>query len=171
MLLNILSRTPPWVFVLFFILLALGLYQSRDRIVSRTSVTILPSVMIVLSLYGVVSAFGMYAPPLAAWLVGVVLAGWWSLRTGILKGVCYTTETKSFSVPGSWLPLSLMMAIFFTKYSVGVILARKLPIVRELTFVWSISFIYGLLSGGFLARAISIFRTSKVQLLGRGLEP
>jgi hypothetical protein len=162
MVLQILSHTPPWVFGLFFILLALGIYQRNDRIVSRTSVTILPSLMIVLSLYGVVSAFGMGALPLAAWLLGVILAGLRSLRPCILKGGSYTTETKSFSVPGSWVPLWLMMAIFCTKYAVGVILARRLPIAVEPVFGGSISLVYGLFGGAFFARAVSIMRTGKI---------
>ena len=59
MLIEILQRTPPWVFVLFFALLALGYFQSRSRTVSRRRVSILPVAMIVLSLYGVFSAFGI----------------------------------------------------------------------------------------------------------------
>jgi hypothetical protein len=83
------------------------------------------------------------------------------LKSDILGGVNFVTETRSFSVPGSWLPLALMMAIFFTKYAVGVILARKLQISGELAFIGSISLIYGLLSGVFLARAVAILRTAR----------
>jgi len=46
MLIEILKRTPSWVFVLFFALLAWGYFQSKDRIVSRSQVSILPVAMI-----------------------------------------------------------------------------------------------------------------------------
>lgn len=160
MLIEILRRTPSWVFVLFFALLALGYFQSRDRLISRSKVTILPAAMLLLSFYGVLSAFGITPLALAAWLAGVAVAVWFGLKTARLSGASFTKETGLFAVPGSWLPLSLMMALFFTKYAVGIILARKLPIAGDLTFIGSVSLIYGLLSGVFFARAIVILRTA-----------
>jgi hypothetical protein len=164
MLIEILKRTPSWVFALFFVLLAFGYLQSKDREVSRSKVTMLPSAMLLLSFYGVLSAFGITPFALTAWLVGVGIAVCLGLKTANQGGVGFTPETKTFSVPGSWLPLCLMMAIFFTKYAVGVILARKLPIASERAFIGSISLIYGLLSGVFFARAIAILRTAKVEI-------
>ena len=35
MLLQILQRTPPWVFAVFIVLLAAGIVQSRDRQMNR----------------------------------------------------------------------------------------------------------------------------------------
>jgi len=55
----------------------------------------------------------------------------------------------------------LMMAIFFTKYAVGVIQARQLPLVREPVFIGAISLCYGLFSGVFPARAVVIWRCAK----------
>ena len=51
-----------------------------------------------------------------------------------------------------------MMAIFFTKYVVGVILARQLLIVGKPVFMISIDLCYGFLSGLFLARAMVLWR-------------
>lgn len=161
MLIEILKRTPSWVFVLFFVLLALGYYQSKNRVVSRNKVTILPAAMLVLSFYSVLSAFGSTTFAISSWLAGVTITTCLGFKSDILGGVTFVTEIRSFSVPGSWLPLALMMAIFFTKYAVGVILARKLPISGELAFIGSISLIYGLLSGVFLARAVAILRTAR----------
>lgn len=149
------------MFVLFFVLLVFGYLQSKDRVVSRSKVTMLPSAMLLLSFYGVLSAFGVTPFALTAWLTGVGIAVCLGLKTANLGGVGFTAETNTFSVPGSWLPLCLMMAIFFTKYAVGVILARKLPIASGLAFIGSISFIYGLLSGVFFARANAILRTAR----------
>jgi len=116
--------------------------------------------MLLLSFYGVLSAFGITPLALAAWLAGVAGAVWLGLKTARLSGASFTKETGLFAVPGSWLPLSLMMALFFTKYAVGIILARRLPIAGDLTFIGSVSLIYGLLSGVFFARAIGILRTA-----------
>lgn len=161
MLIEILKRTPSWVFVLFFVLLAFGYYQSKDRVVNRNKVTILPAAMLVLSFYGVLSAFGSTPYALSSWLAGVAITACLGLKSANPSGISFAIETRSFSVPGSWLPLALMMALFFTKYAVGVILARKLPIAGEMAFMGSISLIYGLLSGVFLARAVAILRTAR----------
>ena len=159
MLIEILKRTPSWVFVLFFVLLAFGYYQSKDRVVSRNKVTIIPAAMLVLSFYGVLSAFGSNLFAIFSWLAGVVITVYLGLKSANPSGVNFITETRSLLVPGSWLPLSLMMAIFFTKYAVGVILARKLPFAGEVAFIGSVSLIYGFLSGVFLARALAKLRT------------
>lgn len=160
MLIEILKRTPPWVFGLFFVLLALGYFQSKGRTVSRSRVSILPVAMIVLSFYGVLSAFGMAAIGLVFWVLGVAIAVGICAKLSTPQGVTFFSETQSFFVPGSWLPLVFMMAIFFIKYSVGVILARRLPVASETAFVGSVSLCYGLLSGVFLARAIVIWRSA-----------
>jgi hypothetical protein len=161
LLIEILKRTPSWVFVLFFVLLALGYSQSNDRVVSRGKVSILPVAMIVLSFYGVLSAFGIAPVGLISWVVGVGVAVWLGVTLASPRGVSFSTETQSFSVPGSWLPLALMMAIFFIKYAVGVILARQLSIARDPAFIGSIRFCYGLLSGVFLARALVVWRSAR----------
>ena len=164
MLVEIIRRTPSWVFVLFFVLLALGYFQSKDRTVSRGQVAILPVAMIALSLHGVASAFGIAPVGLISWAVGAATA----VRLGMMliktRGVSVSAETRSFFVPGSWLPLALMMAIFFTKYAVGVIVARQLPFAGESVFVGLVSLCYGLLSGVFLARALVIWRAVDVRL-------
>jgi hypothetical protein len=161
LLIEILKRTPSWVFILFFVLLAVGYSQSKDRTVSRSHVTVLPVAMIVLSFYGVVSGLGIAPVGLISWLVGVGVAMWLGVALAKPCGVSFSTETKSYFVPGSWLPLVLMMAIFFTKYAVGLISARQLPILVEPAFIGSISFCYGFFSGVFLARALVIWRSAR----------
>ncbi len=73
-LIEILKHTPAWVFVLFFVLLAVGYFQSKDRAIGRGKVSILPVAMIVLSFHGVLSAFGAIAIGLVSWVLGVVIA-------------------------------------------------------------------------------------------------
>jgi alpha-beta hydrolase superfamily lysophospholipase len=157
-LIEILRHTPSWVFVLFFALLALGYSQSRVRTLSRSRVAILPAAMAVFSCYGVISAFGVGPVGLACWEAGMAAAAALGVALGGPKGVVYSPATLSFSIPGSWLPLGLMMAIFFTKFAVGVTLARALPVAGEPVFVDAVSLGYGFFSGIFLARALVIWR-------------
>lgn len=163
MVIEILKRTPPWVFVLFFALLALGYSQTKARVLSRMRVSMLPIAMIGLSFYGVLSAFGILTIGIAFWVLGVAISVVVGVKIGVPKGVTFSTETKSFFVPGSWQPLAMMMAIFFTKYAVGVSLARQLPIVGEIAFVGSVSLCYGLFSGVFFARAL-VIRSAEISI-------
>lgn len=85
MLMQIITRTPPWVFVLFVILLALGVSQLRKRTASLTRIAVLPVVMLALAISGVVLAFGssgMGLLALAMWATGATGAGrlWWLAR-------------------------------------------------------------------------------------------
>ena len=161
MLFEILKRTPIWVFALFFILLAVGHLQRKDRCVSRGWVSILPLAMIGLSFYGVLSAFGIVATGLACWGLGVAMAVALGISAGKPHNVVFNRKTQSFHIPGSPFPLILMMAIFFTKYAVGIVLARHLPLGNTTSFVNTASFVYGLLSGVFLARAMVIWRAAR----------
>ena len=158
MLIQILTHTPIWVFALFFGLLALGYYQSKSRMLSRGRALVLPVAMILLSLVGVISAFGLSPVGLAFWTVGVTAAVALGVKLTTTKGVSFSAEKRSFFVPGSWIPMIFIMAIFFTKYVVGAVSAMHLPFANGIGFVATISFCYGLFSGVFLARAIVLFR-------------
>jgi hypothetical protein len=163
LLIEILKRTPPWVFVLFFVLLALGYSQSKERAVKRGSVSVLPIVMITLSFYSVFSAFGIAPVGFIFWLFGSGAAVLLGLVLTVPRSVRYSTETQLYLVPGSWLPLVLMMTIFFIRYYVGYVFARQLPIAVEPVFIGSISFCYGIFSGLFFARALVIWRSEKAR--------
>jgi len=51
-----------------------------------------------------------------------------------------------------------MMAIFMTKYLVGVVVARQLPVLELAEFMLFISFAYGGFSGVFVSRALVTLR-------------
>lgn len=161
LLIKLIQHTPSWVFVLFFILLTLGYLQSKNRTVSRSKLSIIPTVMIALSLYGVLSAFGIISIGLIFWILGVLISVFFGAKFIKIQGIHFSTQNQSYLIPGSWLPLALMMAIFFIKYAVGVAFARHLTIVNDAAFVGSVSFCYGLFSGIFFARTIIILRFAK----------
>ena len=161
MLIQIIKHTPPWVFVLFFVLLAFGYFQHKDRTYGLGKVAILPMVMIALSFWGVLSAFAISFIGILCWAIGIGTAALPGIKINRPQGVLYSPQTKLVSVPGSWIPLIVMMTIFFIKYTVGVIHARRLPVMGEPIFIAVISLCYGVLSGIFLARAVVIWRAAR----------
>jgi hypothetical protein len=156
MLLEILKRTPVWVYVLFTVLLAYGLMQVRTRRIGRRRVVVLPAVMMALSLIGVASSFGLGLLPLALWLAGVALAHVAGQKLRPRRHATHDAGTDSFVVPGSWLPLALMMAIFFARYAITVAIAIVPALAASDLLAGGASLLYGTMSGIFLARALHI---------------
>jgi hypothetical protein len=150
---QVLSNTPTWVFALFFGLLALGLMQTRTRRVGRIPAFILPAGMITLSLAGINSSFGLRPVPLTSWAIALALAALLGYSKFRDKRVEYDATATQFLVPGSWMPLFVIMAIFFAKYTYAVMHAFNAEVVSAPLFVTALSGIYGLLSGYFAARA------------------
>jgi len=146
LILLILTRTPSWVWLLLAALIALGLTQARARIVGFRRAISVPLVMISLSLYGVVSTTGGRALALLIWATGVAIA---------------VALNFALGVPGSWLPMALILAIFCTKFAVGVSLAIDPSLRDQLVFACATSALYGLLSGSFFARGLALWRLSR----------
>ena len=117
--------------------------------------------MILLSFYGVVSAFGVSVIGIFSWVLGVIIGVLIGRTRRSKKGVTFLKETQSFSLPGSWSPMALMMAIFFTKYGVGVALARNPLLASILLFIGCVSSVYGFLSGLFFAGVLILSRMAK----------
>lgn len=161
MLMQIVKHTPPWVWGLLAALVALGVSQSLPRRMTVRRATVVPLVLLGLSLAGVVTTFPQAALPLAAWAAGIAVA--LGIGSGIVqaRGARWDAASASFHVPGSWLPLALILALFVIKYGVGIALAMQPGLVRETSFDVAVGTAYGLFSGLFLARAASLWRLAR----------
>ena len=157
----IVKGTPPWVWGLLAVLLALGISQLSDRQTALRRVIIMPVAMLGLSLYGITSAFGRsgqlgYA--MLAWLLAAAAAVALVLMFSTASSTCFNPATRSFAMRGSVVPLLLILGIFITKYVVGVELAMQPSAVRDIAFALPVGLLYGAFSGIFLARAASLLR-------------
>ena len=164
MIAQILFHTPAWVFVLFFVLLIFGLMQTRTRTVRKIPALLFPAGMIALSLAGISSSFGLRPIPLASWAMGLALATFVGYALFRDKRVRYDATDARFLVPGSWVPLGAIMAIFFAKYAYAVMRAYDATVIAAPLFVVALSGVYGLLSGYFAARGVNLIeRAQKVR--------
>jgi hypothetical protein len=159
---QIISNTPAWVFVLFFVLLVFGLMQTRTRTVGKIPALLLPAGMIVLSLAGIESSFGLMLVPLASWAIALSIAALVGYALFRDKGVEYDSTTKKFFVPGSWVPLGVITAIFFAKYAYAVMHALSADVISAPLFILFLSAVYGLLSGYFAARAFNLIKKAQM---------
>ncbi|MCL9844538.1 DUF6622 family protein [Ralstonia solanacearum] len=152
MLASILSHTSTWVFVVFAGLILLGLRQAKPRTVSRRRLILLPLAVAGYSLYGVATASGYSPPALAAWLLAMAMA-FLLTRSAPPTGV-HVEAGDSVRVPGSWLPMAVIVGLFVSRYAYHVMLAIH-PEVRQATgFMALFSFVFGLLGGLLLSRSI-----------------
>jgi len=162
MILAILQHTPTWVWMAFIAVMTLGISQTRTREVSQGRATLLPLVMTILSLSGVLSAFSQVPLALAAWGVGLVLSFTVIGPVVAIKGATWLPEMRRFRIPGSWLPITLILGLFATKYSAGVSLALNHSLATDIPVATLLSLTYGVFAGIFLARARSLFALTRI---------
>lgn len=162
MIIEILKYTPKWVFGLLIFLIVLGVKQSNDRAVKKLMILPLPLGMVFLSFFGAYSSFGLAPMPIGLWFIALVGISYAVAEYFPVKGVSFDSAKESFFIPGSWLPLILMMVIFFTKYVVGILNALQPSIIVSTGFVIGCSLVYGIFSGLFAVRAISMWRVIRL---------
>lgn len=158
---GIARQTPVWVWGLLAGLTALGLSATRDRSLHIGRIVLMPLIMGALALWGVQSAFG------ASGRLAELLALWGACYATLLivgtrmappAGARYDAATHSFALPGSWVPLVLILSVFLMKYGIGVQLAMAPELPRDAGFAFTVTALYGLLSGLFAARTLRVLR-------------
>jgi UDP-N-acetylmuramyl pentapeptide phosphotransferase/UDP-N-acetylglucosamine-1-phosphate transferase len=151
-----LQHIPVWVFALLIGLIALGLLQTRTRQIRTQRLLGINIALTVFTLIGVAQQW-RHTPWLAlgllTWLAACVLVTWALGQGTAPNGASYDAPTQRFTVPGSWLPLALFMAIFACKFAVGMVTALAPDTVHSLRAAIGISAVYGVLSGVLNARA------------------
>ncbi len=151
-----LASIPAWVPALLLGLVFLGYRQSQPRLVKPQALVAVALAMFGLSLFGVVSAFGGEPLALLAWAVAyavTLLLGARQFGSGSLSAV-----GTSVHIPGSWVPLALILAIFLAKFLLGFAAGVHSPLLHQPSFIAIMSAILGALSGGFGARALAVHR-------------
>lgn len=166
MFFQIITHTPLWVWAILGLLLWVGHKQTLPRTVSLRRITVLPLVMVGLSLAGTLTAFGTGNRALLAWGIAAAIAAAVVMTRHLPHGTQYNAWTESFHIPGSYTPLVLMMGIFFTKYAVGVTLVMHPDLARDALFSQSVSALYGGCSGVFVARAARLWRLASAKANG-----
>lgn len=156
---QIIRQTPYWVWGLLAVLVWLGCSQLYSRQVGLARAMAMPLAMTGFSVYGLASAFagaGQGLLPVGAWLAAALaMAGvalW--LQPTAAHGTLYEPASRSFHVPGSAMPLALILGIFLTKYFVGVELAMQPALARDGSFALQIAALYGAFNGLFAARSL-----------------
>lgn len=161
MILSILQHTPVWVWVIFCVVISRGLAQTRTQNVTKARAILLPVVMVALSLAGALSSFTQVALALAAWAAGFALSLSFAGEAIVVRGASWSPETGRFQVPGSWLPVTMIVGIFVTKYVAGVCLAINPSLAANSSLTALLSLGYGAFAGVFWGRARSLLHLTR----------
>ncbi len=161
MLIAILQHTPAWVFGLLAVLVVLGLTQAVPRRLTLRRSAVLPVAMAGLSLSGVVSTFGGQPGALLAWTFALAAAPFALHGRVDTRRVRYLAQEQAFAMPGSWVPLALMLGLFALRFVCGVMLARDPGLRHAAGFAIVASAAYGVFSGVFLGRAMALWSLAR----------
>lgn len=155
---------PTWVPALLFLLIFLGYRQSTARAVRPGTVVGIALAMLAFSFYGVGAAFGPSPLAYAAWATAYALAAVFGSRWFASRGM--VRDGAAVRVPGSWVPMGLMLGIFAAKFVLGAVHGLGSPLEHQAGFVGVMSACLGLLSGGFGARAIAVHQAADAGIDG-----
>lgn len=153
---------PLWPFAILAGLVVLGVRQSQDRVVKPDTLAKVALAMLALSLYGVMAAFGASLLAVLAW--GLGFGASLTLGGPVLAPRGMAREGRAVRVPGSWLPMGLMVGIFVAKFALGFATGIGASFVRDTWFIALVSAVLGTFSGAFAARAVAVHRFVRAEM-------
>lgn len=157
---QIVSHTPVFVWGLLALLIAVGTSQARQRRLGAARAKVLPVAMMALSLWGTVSLFasGSHAAlVLASWLAAAALAFAPIARLAPPAGTRFEAGSNSFTLPGSWAPMLLILGVFSLRYATNVALAIQPALSSDAQFAMAVAALSGLFTGAFGGRAARLW--------------
>jgi hypothetical protein len=155
---QVLKGTPVWVWAILAALVVLGVRQLKPRVVPRYSVLIAPVVFLFVGLM----ASGRAPLGFLVWALSLLSASAFTFFVWKPSGRGrYDASSDRLHLPGSVIPLLLMLSIFLLNYVINVAMAVN-PAWRTLV-AWQVgpAIVLGLLSGVFMGRSLTQFRLNR----------
>ena len=162
-LLQILQGAPLWVWPLLALLVFLGVRSLRGRSVPVGSLVALPLAFFGLSISNLLPFDDLAPWRIGAWLVALAIGaapGWLLVRP---QRITVDRDRKRIGVPGSVVPLVLMLTAFVGGFYFGYLFARYPELRGDPATLVLASTFRGLMSGYFVGRAarqFQIYRTA-----------
>jgi hypothetical protein len=118
-ILDIVTGTPIWVWVILGYLLVVGIMATRPTTVSLLKLGIMPSIFIWWSFYSFylkcTACWPLFIPWILVFVVSLLVGQQLMRKTPIV----FDLNRRLFHVPGSWFPLLLSCSFFAVKYAMG----------------------------------------------------
>lgn len=165
-ILVIIQHTPLWVFPLIALVLFLGARSLRNRVYTAPRLVAFPAVLVAMS---VSNLFSASVPPL------ILAAGAAALAMGATLGwlaapapLSVDRETGEIEVPGSVVPLLVVIAIVVLRYTFGYLFARYPELRADPVCLFELTAASALLTGVTVGRFASLGWRRRQALLAAG---
>lgn len=160
MIAEILHHTPVAVWVGLAALVALGLSRLRTRALSTGRLLALPAVLGALGLMSLLLDFGSPLVVLV-WAKAFAVAAWAAHRLPAPRGLAWDAGAARLQLPGSWLPLAVMLAVFGVRYAGAVAAALHPQWQHTATLGVPLALASGAVSGLLLGRSLGLLRAAR----------
>jgi hypothetical protein len=152
-MLDILAGTPFWVYPLFLVVLWMGYTASRRRARSRLALIRLPSIFVVWSILNIWLNARHLGPSVASWAGGVVVGA--SIGVALFRSarLARHADPDLVVVPGTWLTLGLVVAIFAMNYVFGYLRATSPGLLASNAAALLVTGLSGVSGGIFIGQA------------------
>jgi hypothetical protein len=157
MIIEIIKGTPMWVFLLFALLIYRGILAANGKMMNLKKLFIMPIVFLFLM------GQKMSANPAAflGFLVVGCFIGWLIYKNIEIKA---DKEKKQIFIPGSYMPLILIIVAFSKGYFIGYTTAVHPELVKTFWFTFGVATVSGIFSGMFIGRtAIYLYKYNKAE--------
>jgi len=156
----IITHTPLFVWALLAFILWAGWSQSRTRLVHPLQIIAPAFAMSLYGFYGTGQTFGWNLAALAVWALGALTAfSLFAFAGASTQSSIRDGESGRYRVPGSFLPLFIFLAIFLTKYAMGIMKATAPELMTRLEVMLAISALLGACAGTMFRRFLG-FRSA-----------
>jgi len=155
---EILSHTPIWVWALLAFLVSRGLNAMQPRTIAPVRVLIIPVVFLVWGLVSLISSRGL-GFAFVLFVVGTaagLAAG--SALAALMPAPRLDRQTGLLAMPGSPIPLALILAAFVVKYAGSVALVGASDPATHAEIASAMALIGGVFAGLFWGRTLGQFR-------------
>ncbi|MDW5417797.1 DUF6622 family protein [Iodobacter sp. CM08] len=166
---QLLAHTPTWVWIVFSVLILMGVRGLKDQVLPLGKVVLFPLLMLGLSISGMVNHFNQPIV-LIFWLSGMLIAIAMVWMIGKPDLARFNASDYTVSLKGSGMPLALMMGIFLSKYIAEAMMAMHPELATHTAFAVSVALIYGFFNGFMFRTLLRVLMQLRVPLAAMVIE-
>lgn len=151
-MIELFSNTPLYAYWIFFSLLFVGILQTKERKQGLLRALIIPFILIFFSVYALFQDFSVSLLSISSWVIGILFIIIMKRFIKNQDNINYSSSNKVFTIKGSYIPLFLMMLLFFTKYSITVLQITSSSLLDSSLFIILLCLLYGIFTGVYILR-------------------
>ncbi|WP_244849369.1 DUF6622 family protein [Caballeronia sp. SL2Y3] len=147
---TVMAGTPAWVWVLLAVLVSRGLKAMKGGTAPLSKLAVVPAIFAAWGVLHVVTGPDAGWEPAATWLIGGAIGSGIGAMLAKSSSIAVDRVRRTVTVPGSVVPMLLILATFASKFFIGFELATGAGV--ESTWAVLNALISGVVAGIFAGR-------------------